>query len=154
MWQRTLDVNLNGTFLVTRALIPLMTGEGAAIVNISSKAGKRPRAFAGAYCVSKAAVIMLTKVFALELAARGIRVNAVCPGQIDTDLERWSWGLEAKYFSKDVKKVEDEKKKSIPLCRIGIPEDVADVTAFLLSQESCYVTGQTVNIDGGQLMEA
>ena len=154
MWKKTMDINLNGTLLVTRAMLPLMTRPGAAIVNTASRAGKRPRAFGGAYCVSKAAVIMLTKVFAIEAGMSGIRVNAICPGQINTDLERWSFELQAKAFQKTVDQVIEEEKQTIPLKRIGTPEDVADIVAFLLSDDARYITGQAVNVDGGQLMEA
>jgi len=153
MWQKTLDINVNGTLLVTRHMLPLMTGEGSAIVNTASRAGRKPRAFAGAYCVAKAGVIMMTKVFALEAAAQGIRVNAICPGQIDTDLERWGWELEAQILQKDVNEIIDEEISTIPLGRIGLPLDVADLVAFLLSDQSRYITGQAVNVGGGQLME-
>jgi len=154
MWKKTMDINLNGALLVTRAMLPLMTKPGAAIVNTASRAGKRPRAFGGAYCVSKAAVIMLTKVFAIEAGMNGIRVNAICPGQVDTDLERWSFEIQAKAFQKTVEQVIQEEEQTIPLKRIGTPEDVADLVAFLLSDDARYITGQAVNIDGGQLMEA
>jgi len=153
MWQKTQDINVNGTLLVTRHMLPLMTGEGAAIVNTASRAGKKPRAFAGAYCVAKAGVIMMTKIFAMETAALGIRVNAICPGQIDTDLERWGWEYEAHIRQIDVQEIIDEEITTIPLARIGLPQDVADLVAFLLSDQSRYITGQTVNVGGGQLME-
>ncbi len=152
-WHKTMNINLNGTLLVTRAMLPLMTRPGAAIVNTASRAGKRPRAFGGAYCVSKAAVIMLTKVFALEAGMSGIRVNAICPGQIDTDLERWSFELQARVFQKTVEQVIAEEEQTIPLKRIGTPADVADIVAFLLSDDARYITGQALNVDGGQLME-
>lgn len=154
IWNKTMDINLNGTLLVTRAMLPLMTRPGAAIVNTASRAGKRPRAFGGAYCVSKAAVIMLTKVFAIEAGMSGVRVNAICPGQIDTELERWSFDLQARAFGKTVDQVVEEEKQTIPLKRIGTPADVADLVAFLLSDDARYITGQAVNVDGGQLMEA
>jgi NAD(P)-dependent dehydrogenase (short-subunit alcohol dehydrogenase family) len=153
MWKKTLDINLNGTLLVTRAMLPLMTRPGAAIINTASRAGKRPRAFGGAYCVAKAAVIMLTKVFAIEAGMNGIRVNAICPGQIDTDLERWSFELQAKAFQKTLEEVISEEEQTIPLKRLGTPRDVADIVAYLLSDDARYITGQAINIDGGQLME-
>jgi len=153
MWQKTLDINVNGTLLVSRHILPLMTEKGAAIVNTASRAGRKPRAFAGAYCVAKAGVIMLTKVLALEVAPMGVRVNAICPGQIDTDLERWGWELEAQILQKDVNEIIEEEISTIPLGRIGVPQDVADLVAFLLSDQSKYITGQAVNVGGGQLME-
>ena len=153
MWKKTMDINLNGTLLVTRAMLPLMTRPGAAIVNTASRAGKRPRAFGGAYCVAKAGVIMLTKVFAIEAGMSGIRVNAICPGQVDTDLERWSFELQAKAFQKTIEEVVGDETQTIPLKRIGTPQDVADLVAFLLSDDARYITGQAVNVDGGQLLE-
>lgn len=153
-WRKTLEINLHGTFLVSRAVVAQMLsqGKGGAIVNMASKAGKVPRAFAGAYCVAKAAVIMLTRVQALELAHQGIRVNAVCPAQIETPLERWSWDLEAKLLGKELEQVRGGKLAQIPVGRLGIPEDVAELVKFLVSPRSSYMTGQAINLTGGQLM--
>jgi NAD(P)-dependent dehydrogenase (short-subunit alcohol dehydrogenase family) len=154
MWKKTLDINLLGTLLITRTMIPLLQGiDGAAIVNTASRAGKKPREFGGAYCIAKAGLIMMSKVFALELSGLGIRVNAICPGQVDTDLERWSWELESKILQKDIKKIVEEEKETIPLGRIGTSYEIADLVAFLLSSEARYITGQAINIDGGQLLE-
>lgn len=153
-WRKTLEINLHGTFLVSRAVVAQMLsqGRGGAIVNMASKAGKVPRAFAGAYCVAKAAVIMLTRVQALELAPQRIRVNAVCPAQIETPLERWSWDLEAKLLGKKLEELRGEKQAQIPLGRLGSPEDVAELVRFLVSPKSSYMTGQAINLTGGQLM--
>jgi len=152
-WMRTVDINLHGVFRVTRAMLPLMLGKPASIVNNASRAGKFPPVMNGAYAVAKAGVIMLTKVMAKELAGAGVRVNAICPGQIMTDLERWRFGLEAKVFQTTVEEREKEMCKTIPLGRIGTPEEVANLTAFLASEASSYMTGQAINITGGQLME-
>lgn len=153
-WRKTLEINLHGTFLVSRAAVAQMLsqGKGGVIVNMASKAGKVPRAFAGAYCVAKAAVIMLTRVQALELAPHGIRVNAVCPAQIETPLERWSWDLEAKLLGKKLEEVRGQKLAQIPVGRIGTPGDVAELVRFLVSKRSSYMTGQAINLTGGQLM--
>lgn len=152
-WMRTVDVNLNGVFRVSKALVPLMTERGRSIVNTASRAGKVPAVFNGAYAVAKAGVIMLTKVMATELAGAGIRVNAICPGQIMTDLERWRFGLEASFLNSTVEERIEEMCKTIPLKRIGEPEEVANLAAFLASDASSYMTGQAVNVTGGQLME-
>ncbi len=152
-WMKTVDVNLHSVFRVTRAMLPLMKGRKACIVNTASRAGKVPPLFNGAYAVAKAGVIMLTKVMALELAGEGIRVNAVCPGQIMTELEKWRFGLEAEFFNTSVEERKKEMCKTIPLNRIGTPEEVAKLVAFLASDESSYCTGQALNITGGQLME-
>jgi NAD(P)-dependent dehydrogenase (short-subunit alcohol dehydrogenase family) len=154
-WKKTFEVNVHGTFLVSQALIPLMvrSGPGGAILNMASKAGKIPRAFVGAYCSAKAAVIMMSRVMALELAPQGIRVNALCPGQIETDMERWSWEFEAKALGKEVEQVKAEKIKAIPLGRVGRPEDVAEVALFLASSRSAFMTGQAINVTGGQAVQ-
>jgi NAD(P)-dependent dehydrogenase (short-subunit alcohol dehydrogenase family) len=152
-WMKTIDVNLHGVFRVSRAVIPLMMGRAGSIINTASRAGKVPPVFNGAYAVAKAGVIMLTKVMARELAGAGIRVNAVCPGQIATDLEKWRFELEARFFGSTPEEREQEMCKTIPLGRIGSTDEVANVVAFLASTASSYMTGQAVNITGGQLME-
>ena len=152
-WMKTIDVNLHGVFRVSRALLPLMIADGGAIINTASRAGKVPALFNGAYAVAKAGVIMLTKVMAAELAGNGVRVNAVCPGQIATDLEKWRFGLEAQFFGSTIEEREKEMCKTIPLGRIGHPDEVGDLVTFLASDRAAYMTGQAVNITGGQLME-
>lgn len=153
-WYRTIDVNLHGVFRVSRAVLPFMLGRsGATIVNVASRAGKVPPLFNGAYAVAKAGVIMLTKVMAKELAGQGIRVNAVCPGQIGTDLEQWRFELEAQFLGTTVDERKREMVATIPIGRIGDPREVANVVAFLASAESSYLTGQAINVTGGQLME-
>jgi NAD(P)-dependent dehydrogenase (short-subunit alcohol dehydrogenase family) len=152
-WMKTLDVNLHGVFRVSRAVIPLMFGQPSAIVNTASRAAKVPPQFNGAYAVAKAGVLMLTKVMARELASSGIRVNAVCPGQIRTDLEQWRFELEAQAYGSTVEEREQEMCTTIPLERIGTPAEVGAVVAFLASDEASYMTGQALNVTGGQLME-
>jgi NAD(P)-dependent dehydrogenase (short-subunit alcohol dehydrogenase family) len=152
-WIRTVDVNLFSVFRISRAVIPLMAGKPAAIVNTASRAGKVPPIFNSAYAVAKAGVIMLTKTMAKELGGMGIRVNAICPGQIQTDLEKWRFGLEASFLGTTVEIQEKEMCKTIPLGFIGLPTDAADLVAFLASAEARYITGQAINLDGGQCME-
>jgi len=152
-WMKTIDVNLHSVFRVSRAVLPLMKGKRGSIINTASRAGKVPPLFNGAYAVAKAGVIMLTKVMAKELAGEGIRVNAICPGQIMTDLEKWRFGLEARFFDTTVEAREEEMCKTIPLGRIGAPEEVGNLVAFLASDASSYCTGQAINVTGGQLME-
>jgi NAD(P)-dependent dehydrogenase (short-subunit alcohol dehydrogenase family) len=152
-WIKTVDVNLHGVFRVSKAIIPLMSEKGGSIINTASRAGKVPPLFNGAYAVSKAGVIMLTKVMAKELSGFKIRVNAICPGQIMTDLERWRFGLEAQFLNTTVAEQEEKMCQTIPLGRIGTPSEVADMAVFLASDASSYVTGQALNICGGQLME-
>jgi NAD(P)-dependent dehydrogenase (short-subunit alcohol dehydrogenase family) len=152
-WMKTIDVNLHGAFRVSRAILPLMLGKPGSIINTASRAGKVPPLFNGAYAVAKAGLIMLTKIMAKELAGSNIRVNAICPGQIQTDLEKWRFGLEARFYGSTVEEREAEMCKTIPLGRIGTPEEVANLVAFLSSEASSYMTGQAINITGGQLME-
>lgn len=152
-WIRTVDVCLFSVFRVSRAILPLMLGDPGAIINTASRAGKVPPLFNSAYAAAKAGVIMLTKTMAKELASRGIRVNAICPGQIRTDLEQWRFGLEAAFFGSTVEAREEEMCRTIPLGRIGVPEEVGRLVAFLASESSGYMTGQAINLDGGQCME-
>ena len=152
-WMKTIDVNLHSVFRVTRAVLPLMEGRKGSIINTASRAGKVPPIFNGAYAVSKAGVIMLTKVMARELAPTGLRFNSICPGQVMTDLEKWRFGLEAQFLGTTPEEQEQEMCKTIPLGRIGTKEEVASVVAFLASEASSYLTGQAINITGGQLME-
>lgn len=152
-WVKTVDVNLHGAFRVSRAILPMMLSRGGSIINTASRAGKVPPVFNGAYAVAKAGLIMLTKVMAKEMAQQNIRVNALCPGQIMTDLERWRFSIEAKFFGTSIEERKEEMCKTIPLGRIGSPDEVACLAAFLASTESSYITGQAINITGGQLME-
>ncbi|HLZ20373.1 MAG TPA: SDR family NAD(P)-dependent oxidoreductase [Smithellaceae bacterium] len=152
-WIRTIDVNLFSVFRISRAVIPLMAGKPAVIINTASRAGKVPPIFNSAYAVAKAGVIMLTKTMAKELGGNGIRVNAICPGQIATDLEKWRFGLEASFFGTTIEEREKEMCKTIPLGCIGRPGEAADLVAFLASDASRYITGQAINVDGGQCME-
>ena len=152
-WLKTVDVNLHGVFRMSKAIVPLMQEKGGNIVNTASRAGKVPALFNGAYSVAKAGVIMLTKVMAKELAGLNIRVNAICPGQIMTDLEKWRFGQEAKFFNTSVEEQEQKMCETIPVGRIGSPEEVGELALFLASDASSYITGQALNICGGQLME-
>ena len=152
-WLKTIDVNLNGVFRVSKALAPLMMDSGGCIVNVASRAAKVPPLFNGAYAVAKAGVIMLTKVMAKELAGAGIRVNAICPGVIQTDFTDWRFKLEADILDSTVEEREAEMLKTIPMGRLGTSAEVANLVAFLASGQSSYITGQAINITGGQLME-
>ena len=152
-WMKTIDVNLHGVFRISKAIVPMMQTKGGSIINIASRAGKVPALFNGAYAVSKAGVIMLTKVMAKELAGLNIRVNAICPGQIMTDLKKWGFELEAQFFNTTVEERQQKMCETIPMGRIGSPQEVADMALFLASEVSSYVTGQALNICGGQLME-
>ena len=151
-WMKTVDVNLHGVFRVSKAILPLMENRLGNIVNIASRAGKVAPLWNGAYAVSKAGVIMLTKVLALELAELGIRVNAICPGLIMTDFQMFRLKLEADFFDSTIEERENELRKRVPQGRLGTPAEVAALAAYLVSKESSYITGQAINVCGGQTL--
>lgn len=153
-FDRTIAVNLRGVFLCARAAARQMIeqGGGGRIINVSSQAGKTGFAFLGPYCASKAGVILLTQVMAKELAAHKITVNAVCPGTIDTPLLRGALEPVLQAAGMDLEEWALKNTPPIPLGRIGYPADVAKLVAFLASDEADYMTGQAVNITGGQEM--
>lgn len=152
-WDRVLDVNLKGTWMVSRACAERMlaAGTGGRIVNVSSQAGKRGFPMLGAYCAAKAGVILLTQVLAQELGVSGITVNAVCPGTVDTDLLN-----KDRQFEQMVGMMEGSVDKwiarEIPLRRLQTADDVASTIAFLCSDDAAYITGEAVNVSGGQTM--
>jgi len=137
-WRRVMDVNLNGTFFVSQLAGRVMADEGGGvIINIASTAGHTlPRANSPAYVASKAGIIGLTKESARELAPYGVRVNAICPANIDHPDER----------------PERFDLSRIPQGRLGTPEEVAQVVLFLCSDAASYITGQTIHVDGGESM--
>ena len=144
-WDAMLDINVRAPFRLIREATPALVEQRGAVVNVSSVAG--PRAFPGvaAYCVSKAAIDQLTRCAALDLAPKGVRVNAVNPGVIRTNLHRRSGMEEGKYLE-----FLERSKTTHPLGRIGTVEEIADVIAFLLSPSAGWITGETIAIDGGR----
>lgn len=140
-----MDLNLRATFRLLREATPALKSAKGAVVNLSSVAGTR--AFPGllAYCVSKAAVDQLTRCAALDLAPSGVRVNAVNPGVVVTNLHRRGGMDEARYAA-----FLEHSKATHPLGRPGNPEEVADLIAFLASPASGWITGETISIDGGR----
>jgi NAD(P)-dependent dehydrogenase (short-subunit alcohol dehydrogenase family) len=144
-WDRMLDINLRSVFDLTRRAIPLLKERRGAIVNVSSVTGTR--AFPGvlAYCVSKAGVDQLTHCLALELAEAGVRVNAVNPGVVRTGLHR-SGGMAEDAYAKFL----ERSTTTHPLGRVGTPEEVAELIAFLASDRAGWITGECVAIDGGR----
>jgi NAD(P)-dependent dehydrogenase (short-subunit alcohol dehydrogenase family) len=152
-WMKTIDINLHGVFRVSRAFLPLMKGKTGSIVNMASRAGKTPPLWNGAYAVAKAGVIMLTKVMALELAAEGIRVNAICPGLIKTGMQDWRIELESQLTGDSIEDRQRDLEGRVPMNVLGKPSQVADLAVFLASSRSAYITGQALNVCGGQTME-
>jgi len=151
-FRRVLDVNVVGTWLVSRACASRMVaaGTGGRICNVSSQAGKRAFPFLGAYSAAKAAVILLTQALALELGPAGIAVNAVCPGTVDTDLVNPNGMLEQLMGGPDglARFVERE----IPLRRLQTAGEIAAAICWLLSDDAAAVTGEAVNASAGQTM--
>ncbi len=141
-WDDVLNTNLKGVFLCIKAAArPMMKQRSGKIINIASIVGVSGNAGQANYVAAKAGVIGLTKTAAKELASRNIHVNAVAPGFISTDM--------TDELSDEVK---TEMLKQIPLARFGAPSDVAKMVAFLASEDSAYMTGQTLHIDGGMVM--
>ena len=152
-WDRTLAVNLKSVFLCSKlaALQFIKQGGGGRIISVASQAGKTGYAFLTPYCASKAGVVLFTQAFAKEVGEHNINVNCVCPGTIDTPLLRGAGG--AAMASDDLfSRLIGNVLPSIPLGRIGYPEDVANIITFLASDDAAYMTGQAINISGGQEM--
>lgn len=141
-WSDVIDINLKGAFLTTKAVArKMMRKRYGKIINISSIVGVSGNIGQANYSASKAGLIGFTKSMAQEFASRGIRVNALAPGFIETDM--------TDVLSEDVK---DQMLKSIPLGALGKPEDIANLVVFLASSKADYITGQVINIDGGMVM--
>jgi 3-oxoacyl-[acyl-carrier protein] reductase len=140
-WDKVINVNLKGTYLCCQAAAKVMVKQKSGnIINLSSQVGLNSSPGLGAYAISKAGIIMLTKQLALELANDNIRVNALAPGVVKTDFNRDLWK-----DPKAAKQIAD----SIPLGRLAEPEDIASTVLFLTSGDSGYITGTVINIDGG-----
>ena len=146
-----LQVNVEGVFIVSRAVLPHMIARRAgSVVNLASWAGKTGNAFFAGYSASKFAVIGLSQALAREMAPHGIRVNAICPGiVVDTAMRTAIESQQRQYGLPDTA----EREKSIPIGRVSVSDDVARVAAFLASDESSYMTGESINLSGGLLMD-
>jgi NAD(P)-dependent dehydrogenase (short-subunit alcohol dehydrogenase family) len=137
-WQRVIDINLTGTLWTIRAVAPHL-GPGGAVVTLASGGARVVRKGVAAYAASKAGVLAVTKVAALELGGQGVRVNAIVPGFIDTEMNR------AKLTAERRAAIE----RSAPLGRVGNPDEIASVASFLLSTDSSYISGDLIAVDGG-----
>lgn len=154
-FDRLFAVNVKGMFFVMQRALQHMVDagvQGGSIINMASQAGRRGEALVSHYCATKAAVISYTQSAALAMAPHGIRVNGISPGVVDTPM----WGHVDSLFAKYEGLQPGEKKRrvglEVPLGRMGTPEDIAGVAVFLASDEARYITAQTFNVDGGNVM--
>ncbi len=143
-WQRVVDVNLTGTFLPSKATLPVMIEQGSgAIVNIASVEGIEGFMGGSSYNASKGGVVVLTKNMAIDYARMGIRVNVICPGFIDTPMFRAVFDMEA------TKAIQDQIREAHQLGRFGQPREIAGAALFLASEDASFVTGVALPVDGG-----
>lgn len=154
-WYRVVDVNLNGVYQMCAAVIPPMVeaGRGGRIVNISSTAGRQGIPFYGAYCATKFGVIGLTQMLAQEAAAYRITVNCVAPGSVDTDMMDGTFARMAGRYGVAFEAMKQGAIRTIPLGRQGRGSDIAAAVAFFASDEASWITGQTLNVNGGTPMD-
>lgn len=154
LWDATFDINLKSQFLCCKEIIRHMMDNGqGAIINMSSESGKVGTDCYQAYCASKFGVVGLTQSLAKEFGPFGIRINAICPGIIQTPM--WEQQQIDYARKKEIEPtcVMDRFKSRIPLRRLGKGEDVANLVVFLLSEQASYITGQAININGGDFMQ-
>jgi len=156
-WHRHIAANLTGVFYCGRSVARHMAErKSGVIVNVASLSGKMGRANVSAYTASKFGVVGLTQVMALDLAPYNIRVNAICPGRFLTDLSDYSKARQIASekgisVTEAAHGIHTDAVKATPLARLGYPEDAAGLIAFLCSDEASFITGQSINVDGGRL---
>jgi NAD(P)-dependent dehydrogenase (short-subunit alcohol dehydrogenase family) len=144
-WDEMLDINVRAPFRLMRAAMPYLLERRGSVVNVSSVTGQRSFPGVLAYCVSKSAVDHLTRCAALEVATKGVRVNAVCPGVVVTNLHRRG-GMQADAYDAFL----ERSRGTHPIGRPGLPEEIAELILFLVSDRSGWITGETIAIDGGR----
>jgi len=146
LWDEVMNVNLKGVFLMCKHVIPVMRKQqGGAIVNISSVQAFVTQKQVAAYTASKGAINALTRAMAVDHAAEGIRVNAICPASVDTPMLRWAAGL----FGGDVEETVKSWGKAHPIGRVARADEIAEAVLFLASDSSSFITGSELKVDGG-----
>ncbi len=149
-WNRVLAVNLTGTFFMCRAVLPGMIAGGfGRIFNIASVSALRPGSHVVAYNVSKAGVVNLTQTLAKEVGPKGVTINAVCPGTVDTDLGRRALRERAKLLGISPDALTQRYVSGLAIPRLAMPDDVAHTVAFLASNVANYITGEVLAVSGG-----
>jgi NAD(P)-dependent dehydrogenase (short-subunit alcohol dehydrogenase family) len=150
-WRQIFAVNAEAVFFLTQALMPSIR-DGGAIVNVSSAAAKLGTATeSAAYAASKAAVLSITRSFAHELAPRHIRVNAVCPGLVNTAMQEEVIAGKLQLFGGDRAGLSQKRLEAVPLARVASPSEIAETICFLLSDGASYMTGEAINVSGGMV---
>jgi NAD(P)-dependent dehydrogenase (short-subunit alcohol dehydrogenase family) len=153
LWERLLAVNLTGTFLCTQAALPdMLAAQAGRVVNIASTAGQKGYAYVSAYVAAKHGVVGLTRSLALEVAKKGITVNAVCPGYTETDILRDSIANVMAKTGRSEAQARAELAAGNPQGRIVLPEEVAQAVCWLCAPGASAVTGQAVSVSGGEVM--
>jgi D-sorbitol dehydrogenase (acceptor) len=154
MFERLFAVNVKGMFFTMQAVLAnlVATGKAGSVINLASQAGRRGEALVSHYCASKAAVISYTQSAALAMAPHGIRVNAISPGVVDTPMWSQVDALFARYEGLQPGEKKAAVGRAVPLGRMGVPADIVGAAVFLAGPESAYITAQTLNVDGGNVM--
>ncbi|MDP9236095.1 MAG: glucose 1-dehydrogenase [Chloroflexota bacterium] len=153
-WYRVMDINLNAVYLLTSRVLRTMVAaaNGGRVINISSTAGRIGVPQYGAYCATKFGIIGLTQMLAIEAAPHRITVNAVAPGSVDTDMMDGTFGHMATRYQSEAASMKQAVVRSIALGRQGQPADIAAAVAFFASDDAAWITGQTLNVNGGTPM--
>jgi 3-hydroxybutyrate dehydrogenase len=153
LWERVLDVNLTGTYLCTREALPAMIErKNGRVINIASVAGKVGFMYTSAYCAAKHGVLGFTRAIALEVASKGITVNAICPGWVDTDMTTTSVARIVQKTGRSAAEARSALEAMSPQRRLVQPDEVATVAVFLAGPAAHGITGQAINVDGGEVM--
>ncbi|KKI50657.1 SDR family NAD(P)-dependent oxidoreductase [Christensenella hongkongensis] len=152
-WDKVMDINLKGTFFLSQLVSKIMIEKGyGKIVNTASQAAKVGEAGNGVYCISKAGIVMMTQVMALELAEYGINVNAVCPGYTDTAIMQQVFLERGPLLGMTPEECKKDFLENVPLKRMARPDEIGELMSFLASDKSSYITGVAISIAGGKIL--